>query len=81
MEHAFFVLIHYTEPVREVLPSLPALQREAIQAVLDDLKEEASLLAQGVLEGRPEAKTELRAIVQQCVAALARLPAPVVTSY
>ncbi|BGP56141.1 hypothetical protein JCM8202_005909 [Rhodotorula sphaerocarpa] len=67
LEHALFVLIHYTEPVREVLPTLAALQREAIQAVLDDLKEEASLLAQGVLEGRAEAKTELRAIVQQCV--------------
>jgi hypothetical protein len=34
------------------LPTLPPLQRESIQAVLDELHDEAALLAQGILEGR-----------------------------
>ncbi|KAG0663847.1 hypothetical protein C6P46_002072 [Rhodotorula mucilaginosa] len=52
LEHTLTSLLHITEPVRQVLPTLPPLQRESIQAVLDELHDEAALLAQGILEGR-----------------------------
>ncbi|GAA5988120.1 hypothetical protein JCM10908_002070 [Rhodotorula pacifica] len=52
LERTLSALTHITEPVRQVLPTLPPLQREAIQAVLDELHDEAALLAQGILEGR-----------------------------
>ncbi|GAA5868702.1 hypothetical protein JCM3774_003630 [Rhodotorula dairenensis] len=58
LEHTLTALRHLTEPVRQVLPLLPTLQREAIQAVLDELHDEAALLTQGILEGRRDALDE-----------------------
>ncbi|POY73950.1 hypothetical protein BMF94_2993 [Rhodotorula taiwanensis] len=78
-EHAIATLSHLTEPVREVLPILPRIQRDSIQAVLDDVQQEATLLSHGIFESRTVRTSHAantQATIARSAALLATLASP-----